>query len=83
VQADRFRHLLIRWIVYMHVALSIVEHDIFRDLILYICPALEPFLVRSGNTIRRWILKEFERQSLIIRDELAQAKSQIHINFDL
>jgi hypothetical protein len=55
----------------MHVALSIIEHDTFRNLILYICPALELFLVRSGNTIRRWILKEFERQSLIIRDELA------------
>jgi hypothetical protein len=69
----------------MHVAFSVVEHETFRDLIIYICPALEPFLVRSGNAIQQWILKEFERQNLIIRNEFAAAlaKSQIYINFDL
>jgi hypothetical protein len=40
IQADRFRHLLIRWIVTMHVALSMVEHDTFREMVVYICPAL-------------------------------------------
>jgi len=40
VQADRFRHLLIRWIVTMHVALSMVEHDTFREMVVYICTAL-------------------------------------------
>lgn len=28
-------------------------------------------------------MKEFDKQSLCIREELAQAKSQIHISFDL
>jgi hypothetical protein len=83
VQADRFRYLLIRWIVCMHVALSMVESDSFRDLVLYICPALEPILASTGTTIRRWIIKEFDKGSLRIRNELAQAKSQIHVSFDL
>jgi hypothetical protein len=61
VQVDRFRHLLIRWNVCMYVALSIVEHETFRDLIVYICPALEQLLVRTGGTIRRWVIKEFEK----------------------
>jgi hypothetical protein len=60
-----------------------VEHETFRDLIIYICPALEQLLVRTGGTIRRWIIKEFEKQILLIKNELAQAKSQIHISFDL
>jgi hypothetical protein len=53
VQADRFRYLLICWIVTMHVALSIVEHDTFREMLIYICPALDKVLARSHNTIRR------------------------------
>jgi hypothetical protein len=83
VQADRFRYLLIRWIVCMHVALSVVEDSTFRDLVLYICPALDPLLVKAGNTIRRWIMTEFKRQKQVICNELAQAKSQISISFDL
>jgi hypothetical protein len=50
----------------MHVALSIMEHKSFRDLIVYISPALEQLLARTGGTIRRWIIKEFERQDNIV-----------------
>jgi hypothetical protein len=71
IQADRFRYLLIRWIVCMHIALSVVEHSTFRDLILYISPALESLLVRSGKSIRRWILTEFDTQKRVVHDYLA------------
>jgi hypothetical protein len=37
----------------MHVALTIVEHETFRELILYIYPALNKVLVHTGNTIQR------------------------------
>lgn len=82
-QADRFRYLLIRWIVCMHITLTIVEHQTFRDLMLYVCPALEPFFVRTGKTIRRWIMAEYKKQRLCVKNELAQAKAMIHISFDL
>jgi hypothetical protein len=61
VQADRFRLLLIRWIVMMHVALTMVKHKTFRELVLYICLALNKVLVYTDNTIRRWIIKKFEK----------------------
>jgi hypothetical protein len=48
-----------------------VKHETFRDLVLYICPALNAVLVRTGKTIRRWILKEFDKTRLQIRTELA------------
>jgi hypothetical protein len=83
VQADRFRYLLIRWIVYIHIALSIVEHQTFRQLILYICPALKPFFVKQADTIRRWILAEFRKQRTRVKAELVVARSLIHISFDL
>jgi len=74
VQATRFRYLLIRWIVCMHVALSIIEHHTFRDLMLYCCPAIEPFLVRTGTTMRKWVINEFVKQQLQIKKELEQSK---------
>jgi hypothetical protein len=81
--ANTFRYLLIRWIVIMHIALSCVESDTFRDWVLYITPGLESYLVRSGNTIRRWILWEFARQRRYIKAELITARSRIHVSFDL
>jgi hypothetical protein len=83
VQIDRFRYLLVRWIVCMHVALSVIEHPTFRELMLYCCPAIEPFFVKTGTTIRRWIFMEFKKQRIRMKDELAQARSLIHISFDL
>jgi hypothetical protein len=81
--ADTFRYLFIRWVIMMHIALTCVESDAFRDWVLYVAPGLESYLVRSGDTIRRWILWEFARQRRYIKAELAVAKSRIHISFDL
>jgi hypothetical protein len=67
----------------MHVALSVVEDPTFRELMLYVCPAIEPFFVRTGRTIRNWIIEEFKKQRLRIKGELALSRSIIHISFDL
>lgn len=66
-KASTFRYLLIRWIVTMHIALSCVESESFRTWVLYVAPALDKYLVTSGDTIRRWVLREFERQRLEIK----------------
>jgi hypothetical protein len=50
----------------MHIALTCVESDTFRDWVVYISPTLESYLVSSGDTIRRWIMREFNRQRLKI-----------------
>jgi hypothetical protein len=44
--------------------------------------ALQPFLVLAGTTLRRWILEEFEKK-LEVKNELATARSRIHISFNL
>lgn len=80
---ERFRYLLIRWIVLCHLALSIIEHEAFRTLVKYISPAIEHYLVKSGDTIRQWIIDEFGKQQKEVKAKLKQAKSKIHISFDL
>jgi len=80
--ANTFRYLLVRWIVTMHIALTCVESDTFRDWVLYIAPRLEVYLVKSANTIKRWILWEFAKQHRYIKKELTTARSRIHVSFD-
>lgn len=82
ISVTDFRYFLVRWIVVMHLALSIVEHPAFRDLILCIAPSLEVFLISSANTIRRWIMNEYHKQREAIKARLAKAPSMIHISFD-
>jgi hypothetical protein len=83
INIEKFRWLLLKWIIQMHVALVVVESESFRELVLFIAPALEGFLVHSASTIRRWILQLFDRQSQVIKKKLAKARSRIHISFDL
>jgi hypothetical protein len=40
--ADKFRWMLIKWIVSMHIALSVIENKHFCELLITIAPALKP-----------------------------------------
>jgi hypothetical protein len=66
----------------MHITLTYVESDTFRDWVLYVAPGLEAYLVKSANTIKRWILWEFAKQRRYVKQELATARSRIHVSFD-
>lgn len=44
IDADKFRWMLIKWIVSMHIALSVIENKHFRELLVTIAPALEQFM---------------------------------------
>ena len=79
----KFRYLLIRWIVLMNICLIVVEHDSWRERMIHVHAGLASYLVKSGNTIKRWILKEFKRQKTVIKEELVNARSRIHISADL
>lgn len=67
----------------MHIALVMIESESFREFIHIIAPALDTFMVSSSNTIRNWIMKLFEKQTLVIKRKLARARTRIHISFDL
>jgi hypothetical protein len=63
---NRFRYLLNRWIVMMNICVWVVEHKSFREMMIHCCAGLEPYLINSGTTIKRWILKESKRQKAVI-----------------
>lgn len=67
----------------MNIALIYIEASCFRELLLHCYSGLKPYLIKSVDTVRRWIIKEFERQKLEIKKELADTQSQIHISSDL
>jgi hypothetical protein len=80
---DRFRNLLIHWIVQQQIPYSAVEHTEFRDLLLYLQPSLERYLIRSHHTVANWIGDEYTRARLTVKGLLANAYSRIHLSFDI
>jgi hypothetical protein len=80
---EKFRRLLLRWIIQQQIPYSAVEHIEFRDLLLYLQPSLEPYLIRSHRTISNWVADEFKEAQLAVKSLLAQAKSRIHLSFDI
>jgi hypothetical protein len=74
---------LIEWIVVMHIAFSQVENDWFRRFLAVLSPSLEKWIPRAGNTVRAWILAQFERRQEDIKKQLHCSKSRIHLSFDL
>jgi len=74
---------LIEWIIVMHIAFSQVENDWFRRFLAVLSPSLEKWIPKAGNTIKSWILAEFEERQKDIKKQLQASKSRIHLSFDL
>jgi len=49
---DKFKELLIRWIVYCHIAFFQFENKYFRELLLFLNPALLNHLPKAAKSIR-------------------------------
>lgn len=81
--AAKFREALIQFIVMCSIAFNVVESPYFQALLESCSEALAQFFVKAGNTVKRWILEEFEKQKMQIIAELATARSRIHVSFDL
>lgn len=79
---DRFKRLLVRWIVYCHVAFRMLENAYFRELVAFMNNGLSAYLPRAASTIRTWILEEYAERKEALNSELYEALSDIHISFD-
>ena len=78
-----FHVVLVYWIVITYIALSYIEIDAFRDLIKLLNPTLFEYLYKSGNTIRKLVMDDFEGRKERVKKELADSLSKIYISFDL
>ena len=79
----KFKSLLLRWIVCTNVSFSEVEHEQFRELLIYCNAVLGDLLPRSHNTIRDWVMKEFQAQRARVQGILAAYSGQVHLSFDM
>jgi hypothetical protein len=60
IDVERFRYLLIRWIVQRQVPFSAVEHSQFRDILIFLQPSIKPYLVNSYNSIKAWVEQAYD-----------------------
>jgi hypothetical protein len=74
--------VFIQWIVTCHIAYSQIENRFFKKMLSLLGEGLAA-LVPSRNTIRKWIVAEFQQWKKELRRELRAARSNIHISFDL
>lgn len=77
-----FQKLLIRWIVYDNVSFRQVDSEVFREFVTYLSPRARDAMP-CGPTVRHWILKGYGLHKAVVRKELQNAVSKIHISFDL
>lgn len=79
---EKFKLLLIKWIVCCHIAFYQLENGYFREILNFLNDSFGGFLP-SRITIRQWVLAEFHVQKEKLKKELRSSKSNIHISFDL
>ncbi|KAA8623773.1 Dimer-Tnp-hAT domain-containing protein [Pyrenophora tritici-repentis] len=80
---EKFKELLIRWIVYCHIAFFQLENQYFRELLLFLNPALLNHLPKAAKTIRSWVMNAFISKKQQLREDLHYSRSRISISFDL
>ena len=80
---SEFQRLLVRWLVYCHICLSMVENEYFRELISYLNKGLADLIPLAKATIRRWIISAYEEEREKVKEEMKTAISNIHISFDM
>jgi hypothetical protein len=80
---ESFKTLLVRWIVYCQVAFAMLENEYFRELLACLNQSIADLLPRARATLRGWIMDEYVDRKAAIKDELAEAISDIHLSFDL
>jgi hypothetical protein len=80
---ERFKDALIAWIINYQIAFLAIENTFFKDLISILSPQLAA-LLPTGNTIRAWIMSEYEIQKARLKARLQEdSLGLIHISFDL
>ena len=59
-----------------------VKDNDFQQILLALSPSIESYMV-GKSTIRNWVIEEYKRARLQVKEVLAKAKLKIHISFDL
>lgn len=80
---SEFQRLLIRWLVYCHICLAMVENEYFREFITYLNKGLASLLPFAQTTIRKWIMHAYQEEKAKIKEEMRTSISNIHVSFHM
>lgn len=83
IDPDVFEVLYTKFISACHLPLRLVECPEFRDVLLHLNSEIDVWLPKTHDTIKEWVLRQFNFQKGIIRLQLQKARSIIHISCDL
>lgn len=80
---ERIKELFIRLIVGIHIAFIILENPTFRALLDTFSSTLAGWTPNDGDVLRSWIMKAYHNRKVLLAKEMRQARSNIHLSFDL
>ena len=80
---DTFKRLLVRWIVYCHIAFKMLENQYFRTVLFAMDASIASLLPATSATLRNWVKDEYKERQDALVEELAGAISNIHLSFDI
>jgi hypothetical protein len=78
-----FKKCFLKWFTRKRIAFDQVEDDCYRDTLLCLNSAVGSYLPTSGNTIRNWIMDEYETRKQEVQDALHARKGLVHYSFDM
>ncbi|OWT42367.1 BED zinc finger domain-containing protein [Pochonia chlamydosporia 170] len=83
VDPDRLEVLYVRFIAACSLPFRLVECAEFRALLCYVNADIDTWLPDTHQTIKKWIMRQYEDQKEKVKQRIQSAKSRIHISCDL
>lgn len=77
---DSADQLLLNWIIYSNQSFTAIQQKAFREFVKNIQPKYK--LPKCADTIRSWVVRNYEDQKQEVRSEIQNAITQIHISID-
>ena len=81
--SDRLKWTLIRLIVSLQINLSIVENQVFHQMMLWFSPTLAAFIPKEHHIMRDWLMEAYRQKQTILKGTLKRCKSNVHLSFNL
>ncbi|KAK2922896.1 hypothetical protein FoTM2_017136 [Fusarium oxysporum f. sp. vasinfectum] len=83
IEPDQLEALYVRFITACSLPFRLVECPEFRALLAYINNDIETWLPDTHDTVKTWIMRQYECQKERVKQRIQSAKSRIHISCDL
>jgi len=83
IDPDQLEVLYVRFITACSLPFRLVECPEFRALLSYVNADVDTWLPDTHQTVKKWILRQYDDQKEKVKQRIQSAKSRIHISCDL